>query len=452
MSKKEKIIIVGAGLCGSLLALRMAQRGHQVVVYEKRGDMRLEEVDAGRSINLALSARGLMALDRVGLKKTIAQSCIPMNGRMIHPLNGDSFLSPYSGRSEDYINSVSRSDLNILLLNEADYNQDVTLCFDSPVKEVDLKNASVKFVDPKTKELKTDQGDIIIGTDGAGSVVRRSLMSRTTELLFNYEQNFLRHGYKELSILPKSDGGWRIEKNALHIWPRGHFMIIALPNLDGSFTVTMFHPYGSDIGFNALDSDEKVKNFFEKYFPTLIEYMPDYVNEYNQNPVGTLGTIKCYPWQAYGKTLIMGDASHAIVPFYGQGMNASFEDVRVFDDMMNLYGEDWPTIFEKFQDTRVNNANAIADLAIDNFYEMRDKVDDKNFKLKRQLEMQLEQQYPEYYSKYSLVTFKPDLGYHDAMVQGRNQDSMLLDICDKVDSVSDVNLSDVFNQLKSINT
>jgi kynurenine 3-monooxygenase len=452
MSKKEKIIIVGAGLCGSLLALRMAQRGHQVVVYEKRGDMRLEEVDAGRSINLALSARGLMALDRVGLKKTIAQSCIPMNGRMIHPLNGDSFLSPYSGRSEDYINSVSRSDLNILLLNEADYNQDVTLCFDSPVKEVDLKNASVKFVDPKTKELKTDQGDIIIGTDGAGSVVRRSLMSRTTELLFNYEQNFLRHGYKELSILPKSDGGWRIEKNALHIWPRGHFMIIALPNLDGSFTVTMFHPYGSDIGFNALDSDEKVKNFFEKYFPTLIEYMPDYVNEYNQNPVGTLGTIKCYPWQAYGKTLIMGDASHAIVPFYGQGMNASFEDVRVFDDMMNLYGEDWPTIFEKFQDTRVNNANAIADLAIDNFYEMRDKVDDKNFKLKRQLEMQLEQQYPEYYSKYSLVTFKPDLGYHDAMVQGRNQDSMLLDICDRVDSVGDVNLSDVFNQLKSINT
>ena len=452
MSKKEKIIIVGAGLCGSLLALRMAQRGHQVVVYEKRGDMRLEEVDAGRSINLALSARGLMALDRVGLKKTIAQSCIPMNGRMIHPLNGDSFLSPYSGRSEDYINSVSRSDLNILLLNEADYNQDVTLCFDSPVKEVDLKNASVKFIDPKTKELKTDQGDIIIGTDGAGSVVRRSLMSRTTELLFNYEQNFLRHGYKELSILPKSDGGWRIEKNALHIWPRGHFMIIALPNLDGSFTVTMFHPYGSDIGFNALDSDEKVKNFFEKYFPTLIEYMPDYVNEYNQNPVGTLGTIKCYPWQAYGKTLIMGDASHAIVPFYGQGMNASFEDVRVFDDMMNLYGEDWPTIFEKFQDTRVNNANAIADLAIDNFYEMRDKVDDKNFKLKRQLEMQLEQQYPEYYSKYSLVTFKPDLGYHDAMVQGRNQDSMLLDICDRVDSVGDVNLSDVFNQLKSINT
>jgi kynurenine 3-monooxygenase len=452
MSKKEKIIIVGAGLCGSLLALRMAQRGHQVVVYEKRGDMRLEEVDAGRSINLALSARGLMALDRVGLKKTIAQSCIPMNGRMIHPLNGDSFLSPYSGRSEDYINSVSRSDLNILLLNEADYNQDVTLCFDSPVKEVDLKNASVKFVDPKTKELKTDQGDIIIGTDGAGSVVRRSLMSRTTELLFNYEQNFLRHGYKELSILPKSDGGWRIEKNALHIWPRGHFMIIALPNLDGSFTVTMFHPYGSDIGFNALDSDEKVKNFFEKYFPTLIEYMPDYVNEYNQNPVGTLGTIKCYPWQAYGKTLIMGDASHAIVPFYGQGMNASFEDVRVFDDMMNLYGEDWSTIFEKFQNARVNNANAIADLAIDNFYEMRDKVDDKNFKLKRQLEMQLEQQYPEYYSKYSLVTFKPDLGYHDAMVQGRNQDSMLLDICDRVDSVGDVNLSDVFNQLKSINT
>jgi len=451
MSKKEKIIIVGAGLCGSLLALRMAQRGHQVVVYEKRGDMRLEEVDAGRSINLALSARGMMALDRVGLRKTITASCIPMNGRMIHPLDGNSFNSPYSGRSEDYINSVSRSDLNILLLNEADYNEDVTLHFDSPVKEVDLKNAAVKYIDPKTKELKSDQGDIVIGTDGAGSVVRRSLMSRTTELLFNYEQNFLRHGYKELSIPPTADGGWLIEKNALHIWPRGHFMIIALPNLDGSFTVTMFHPYGSDIGFNALGSDEKVKAFFEKYFPQLIEYIPDYINEYNQNPVGNLGTIKCYPWQAYGKTLIMGDASHAIVPFYGQGMNSSFEDVRVFDDMMDKYGDDWNTIFKKFQDARVDNTNAIADLAIDNFYEMRDKVDDRNFMLKRKLEMQLEQTFPEYYSKYSLVTFKPKLGYHDAMVQGRNQDKILLNICDEVKDVSEIDLNSVFQKLQKLN-
>jgi kynurenine 3-monooxygenase len=412
--------------------------------------MRLEEVDAGRSINLALSARGLMALDRVGLKKTIAQSCIPMNGRMIHPMAGESFLSPYSGRSEDYINSVSRSDLNILLLNEADYNEDVTLHFDTTVRSVDLENATISYTDSKSKELKTDQGSIVIGTDGAGSVVRRSLMSQTTKLLFNYEQNFLRHGYKELSILPGSNGSWRIEKNALHIWPRGHFMIIALPNLDGSFTVTMFHPYGSDIGFNALDTDKKVKHFFEKYFPNLIEYMPDYINEYNQNPVGTLGTIKCYPWQAYGKTLIMGDASHAIVPFYGQGMNASFEDVRVFDDMMESFGDDWATIFEKFQDARVNNANAIADLAIDNFYEMRDKVDDKNFMLKRKLEMQLEQAYPEYYSKYSLVTFKPELGYHEAMVQGRNQDKFLLNIVDSVSNISELDIKAVFEQMQAL--
>ncbi len=450
MSQQNKIIIVGAGLCGSLLALRLAQRGHKVTVYEKRGDMRLEEVDAGRSINLALSARGLLALDRVGLKKTIAQSCIPMNGRMIHPLGGESFNSPYSGRPEDYINSVSRSDLNILLLNEADYNDDVTLHFDAPVKEVDLKNASIKYIDPKTKELITDQADIVIGTDGAGSIVRRSLMARTTELLFNYEQNFLRHGYKELSISPKEDGTWRIDKNALHIWPRGHFMIIALPNLDGSFTVTMFHPYGSDIGFDALDTDDKIKDFFEKYFPNLIEYMPDYINEYKQNPVGNLGTIKCYPWQAYGKTLIMGDASHAIVPFYGQGMNASFEDVRVFDDMMDLYGDDWATIFEKFQDARVHNSNAIADLAIDNFYEMRDKVDDKNFMLKRKLEMKLEQAYPEYYSKYSLVTFKPDLGYNDAMIQGRNQDKFLLNVVDQLSDINDVDIAKVYKQIQAL--
>jgi len=370
---------------------------------------------------------------------------------MIHPLGGESFNSPYSGRPDDYINSVSRSDLNILLLNEADASDHVTLHFDAPVKEVDLKNASVTYLNPKTKVLESDQGDIVIGTDGAGSIVRRSLMSRTTELLFNYEQNFLRHGYKELSISPKEDGSWRIDKNALHIWPRGHFMIIALPNLDGSFTVTMFHPYGSDIGFDNLDTDDKIKDFFEKYFPNLIEYMPDYINEYKQNPVGTLGTIKCYPWQAYGKTLIMGDASHAIVPFYGQGMNSSFEDVRVFDDMMDEYGDDWNTIFKKFQDARVDNANAIADLAIDNFYEMRDKVDDKNFMMKRKLEMKLEQQYPEYYSKYSLVTFKPDLGYNDAMVQGRNQDKILLDICDEVKDVSEIDLNSVFQKLQKLN-
>lgn len=425
--KKDKIIIVGAGLCGTLLAVRMAQRGFQVVVYERRADMREGIEDAGRSINLALSARGLMALEMAGIKDAILEECIPMRGRMIHPLSGQAFLSKYSGRAEDYINSVSRPGLNLALIKEADKFENVQLKFDCKVIAVDLKNAKIEYeIDG---EFCEDEGEIVIGTDGAGSVVRRSMMAQTTQLLFNYSQDFLRHGYKELSILPAENEAWKIEKEALHIWPNGHFMIIALPNLDGSFTLTMFHPYEGEAGFNTLNTKEKVKDFFEKYYPTLLPHIPHLYEEYFENPVGTLGTIKCYPWQAFGKSLIMGDAAHAIVPFYGQGMNASLEDVRIFDEILDEYGANWEKVFAAFQDKRKHNADAIADLAIDNFYEMRDHVDDAAFMRKRQIEMQLEQQFSDYYSKYSLVTFQPNLPYEQAMKQGRKQDELLLEMC-----------------------
>ena len=429
--EKNKIIIVGAGLCGSLLALRLMQRGYKVDMYEKRPDLRSVELDAGRSINLALSARGLWALDRVGLKEQVLEQCIPMKGRMVHPIDGDSFMSPYSGREEDHINSVSRPGLNAMLLDEADKYDDIQIHFETEVRKVDLENASIEAYDHKTGQNITDEGAIVIGTDGAGSIVRRSIMARSGELLFNYSQKFLRHGYKELSIRPDVNGGFKIFKNALHIWPRGQFMIIALPNLDASFTLTMFHPYESEIGFNALDTRDKVKAFFETYYAELLPYIPHYLDEYFENPVGNLGTVKCYPWQAYGKTLVMGDASHAIVPFYGQGMNASFEDVRVFDELMDVHGDNWESLFKAFQDARYKNTDAIADLAIDNFYEMRDHVDDEDFIAKRKLEMEMEQNYPEYYSKYSLVTFKPDWPYEKAMILGRKQDQLLLDLVRK---------------------
>jgi len=444
---KKKIVIVGAGLCGTLLAIRMAQRGYEVSLHEKRSDMRKEDMAAGRSINLALSARGLMALDRVGLKEKVLESCIPMYGRMIHTKSGETFLSPYSGRSKDYINSVSRGGLNCLLLDEAEKMDNLKIHFNSSCKSVDLKNAKATFKQANEWDVM-ESGDILIGTDGAGSEVRKSMMARTTELLFNYSQNFLRHGYKELSILPSENGGYRIEKNALHIWPRGSFMIIALPNMDGSFTLTMFHPYGGEAGFNTLDDEAVLASFFEEYYPDLLPHIPHYVEEYNNNPVGTLGTIKCYPWQAYGKSLIMGDASHAIVPFYGQGMNASFEDVRVFDDMLDEYGDsDWKLLFEKYQDSRAENANAIADLAIDNFHEMQDKVNDPVFQKKRKLEMKLEQDFPDYYSKYSLVTFNPSMSYSEAMNRGRAQDEKLLEICEEVENIEDLNLQEVLSSV-----
>jgi len=447
LMKNEKIIIVGAGLCGTLLAVRLAQRGYDVTLYEKRPDMRDDLLDSGRSINLALSNRGLLALDMANLKESILKECIPMKGRMIHPLDQGSFISPYSGRTADYINSVSRSGLNIMLLNEAEKYNNITLVFDASVINVDLQEANISYqIDD---EVKHDQGAVVIGTDGAGSAVRRGMMARTPELLFNYSQDFLSHGYKELSIDPTEDGQWKIEKEVLHIFPRGEFMMIALPNLDGSFTLTMFHPYGTDIGFNNLDTKEKVQSFFESYYPTLLPYVPHYQEEFFQNPVGNLGTIKCYPWQAFGKTLIMGDASHAIVPFYGQGMNASLEDVRIFDEVLEEYGTDWGKVFSIFQEKRKHNADAIADLAIDNFYEMRDHVDDDVFKKKRQIEMQLEQEFPDYYSKYSLVTFKPELPYKEAMKRGRKQDELLLDMC-RQENFENIPLEDYYNKIRSL--
>lgn len=449
MDNNEKVIIIGAGLCGTLLAVRLAQRGYQVSLHEKRSDMRREDVDAGRSINLALSNRGLNALERVGIKDAILEECIPMKGRMIHPLDGEKFLSRYSGREEDYINSVSRGGLNIALLDEAEKLPNIQMHFESNCIHVNLEEAVATFENKNTGEKWEDKGAVVIGTDGAGSVVRRNLMGKTTQLLFNYSQNFLRHGYKELSIHPAEDGGWKIEKNALHIFPRGQFMIIALPNLDGSFTLTMFHPFEGETGFNNLDTKEKVKAFFEEHFSELLPYIPHYLEEYFENPVGTLGTIKCYPWQAFGKTLVMGDASHAIVPFYGQGMNASFEDVTVFDEILDQYEGDWEKVFYEFQEARVEDTNAIADLAIDNFTEMQDRVDDEDFMKKRKLEMQLEQQFPDYYSKYSLVTFKPELSYSHAMKLGRAQDGLLLKICTNGDLES-LSLDEIYQQLKDL--
>lgn len=444
----EKILIVGAGLCGSLLAIRMAQKGYQVELRESRWDLRDQALEGGRSINLALSDRGLMALASVGIGDSIKKECIPMLGRMIHSVEGDLRFSKYSGREGEQINSISRTGLNVALLEKADSHDNLHITFDSKCTHVDLKKGEAKFSNKDgSEEIVT--ADVILGTDGAGSIVRRSMMAKTTSLLFNYSQEFLRSGYKELHIPPTETGGWRIEKNALHIWPRGKFMMIALPNLDGSFTVTMFHPYEGHAGFNTLNSPAKVRSFFEQYYPDSMTHMPDLEEDYFDNPVGVLGTNKCYPWQAYGKVCIMGDAAHAIVPFYGQGMNASFEDVRIFDEIHTQHKGDWTKIFTSFQDARAVNTNAIADLAIDNFYEMQDKVDDIPFIKKRTLEMQLEQNYKDYYSKYSLVTFQPNLPYQDAMLRGRAQDKMLLDIVTKNDP-KDLDLDEVYHKLKSI--
>ena len=426
MNKKEKTLIVGAGLCGSLLALRMAQRGYQVEVYESRPDLRKSVISAGRSINLSLSDRGLKALRMVGLEKKARVLCIPMKGRLMHDAASNTFESNYSGRQGECINSISRGNLNGLLLTEAEKYPNVNIHFNTKCLEIDIESKIARFQSFDSKEQFTVQADVIFGTDGAGSSLRKSYEKQFPA--FKVSQEFLTHGYKELEIPADKNGGHLISKEHLHIWPRGDYMLIALPNMDGSFTVTLFLSYSEgSYNFDNLITKEKIIEFFEKDFPDTLALIPDVLKEFQNNPTGKLGTVKCYPWAYKGNTLLLGDSSHAIVPFYGQGMNASFEDVFVFDTVLNQFEGDWSTVFSEFQKQRKIDADAIADLAIDNYYEMRDHVANPLFKEKRIVEMGLEKFFPtEYFSKYSLVTFNEHIGYHEAMTKGRAQDTILL--------------------------
>lgn len=426
MEKKEKILIVGAGLCGSLLALRMAQRGYQVLVYESRSDLRKSDISAGRSINLSLSDRGLKALRMVGVEKKARELCIPMRGRLMHDANSNIFESNYSGRDGEHINSISRGNLNSLLLSEAESHPNVKIIFDTKCLEINIKTKIATFESKFSKQQFQVEANVIFGTDGAGSSLRKSYENQFPE--FSVTQNFLTHGYKELEIPSDINGHHMISKDHLHIWPRGDYMLIALPNKDGSFTVTLFLSYSEgEYNFDNLVSEKKIIEFFKKDFPDTLALIPDVLKEFENNPTGKLGTVKCYPWAYKGNTLLLGDSAHAIVPFYGQGMNASFEDVYVLDSVLNQFEGNWSMVFSEFQKQRKIDTDAIADLAIDNYFEMRDHVANPLFKEKRIVEMNLEKFFPkQYFSKYSLVTFNEHIGYHEAMTRGRAQDKVLL--------------------------
>ena len=427
----NNILIIGAGLCGSLLALRMAQRGYSVQLIEKRPDLRTVTQDAGRSINLALSDRGLKGLRLAGVEEAAKKLCIPMLGRMIHDKSGATFLSKYSGRKDEYINSISRPGLNMLLLDAAEAMPNVELLFNKGCESIDLENNKAHFKDYETGEMVTYENVIIFGTDGAGSVVRRSMFNHR-KFLFSFSQEWLTHGYKEITIPAAEGGGYRADAGALHIWPRGEDMLIALPNLDGSFTVTLFLPYSdSEFCFDNLTTPEMVLTYFNQEFPDAVALMPNLVEEFFENPTGPLGTIRCSPWNSYGNTLLMGDAAHAIVPFYGQGMNASFEDVVVFDEVMENHQGDWKATFNAYEKARKKDTDAIATLAVDNFHEMKEHTASPLFQQKRKLETAFEAEFPlDYYSKYSLVTFNEDISYSDALRKGRAQDKAILNLID----------------------
>ena len=462
MNKKENILIIGAGLCGSLLALRLGQRGYTVKLVEKRPDLRKVEQDAGRSINLAFSDRGMKGMRMVGLGEEVKKLCLPMLGRMIHNTKGNKFMSPYSGKKEKFINSISRPGLNMILLDAADKLPNVTLIFNQSCEHVDLENTKATFIHYHTKEEIIHTADIIFGTDGAGSVLRNNMFI-DKDLRLSFSIDWLTHSYKELTIPASENGGFKTDNNALHIWPRGENMLIALPNLDGSFTVTLFlaHETGAD-NFQKLNTPGKVTDYFEREYPDAKALMPNLVKEFFENPTGTLGTVKCYPWSTFGKTLIMGDAAHAIVPFYGQGMIASFEDVVVLDKYIEKFEGDlesgqtnWETIFSEYQKERKKDTDAIADLAIDNFSEMKEHTANPLFQQKRKLEIAFEENFPERYnSKYSLVTFNEDIPYSVAMRRGRAQDKAILNLLDDGKLVDSMSLEEklilVLNETKEI--
>ena len=447
----SRIVIVGGGLCGSLLALRLAQRGFKIDVYESRPDLRSHDISAGRSINLALSNRGFKALEMAGVAEEARKICIPMYGRMIHDQSGGTFASNYSGNGLA-INSISRGDLNGLLLTHAEKHPNVNLHFNMECREIDIENNILKFFNHESGVTHEEKADVIFGTDGAGSALRKSyFMSR--KFLFNFSQQYLTHGYKELEI-PAKEGNHQISKDHLHIWPRGKYMLIALPNLDGSFTVTLFlgHEEG-EYHFKGLDTEEKINQFFHDQFPDALALIPEIEKQFAKNPTGALGTIKCSPWYYKGNNLIMGDAAHAVVPFYGQGMNASFEDVYELDQFIEKYqtdlsseSPDWSRIFREYHHSRLEDAYAIGDLAEENYYEMRDKVADPTFIKKRKIEMQLEQKYPDYLSKYSMVTFSEHMPYSEAMKKGREQDAFLLEYC-KDRELEDIVIEEVYAEL-----
>jgi kynurenine 3-monooxygenase len=421
MSQKN-ISIIGSGLVGSLLAIFLAKRGHKVNVFERRGDMRKEKMIAGRSINLALSDRGWKALEAVGIGDEIRKVAIPMKGRMIHTVTGEINFQPY-GKENQAIWSVSRGGLNCELMTLAERFENVKILFNEKCDHIDVRSGKSTFENNLTHERTTHESDHVIGADGAFSASRLQMQLQTDR--FEYSQHYLEHGYKELSIPAGAGGKFLIEKNALHIWPRGGYMLIALPNMDGSFTCTLFFPFEGEHSFAALSDRKKVREFFAKIFPDALELMPTLEEDFFNNPTGSLVTVRCSPWNFSDKLLLIGDAAHAIVPFYGQGMNCGFEDCRIFDEMLHASGN-WEKLFSDFGKTRKPDSDAIADMAVENFIEMRDLVGDKKFLLRKKIEALINKKHPSLWTpQYSLVTFSPDVPYSEAQRWGRHHNTIM---------------------------
>lgn len=439
----KSIIIVGAGLVGSLLSIYLSKRGYKVKVYERLPDMRKEKIGAGRSINLALSDRGIKGLEEVGIMDAIREIAIPMHGRFLHHADGTTGFQPY-GKQGQFINSVSRAELNKKLMDLAEQHG-AEIFFNQRCETINWKENKISFANthsplanphsplanPQTP-LTTHNFDLLFGADGAYSAAR--LQHHLQYDRFQYSQFYIDYGYKELNIPAGNGEAFKMEKNALHIWPRGNYMLIALPNIDGSFTCTLFFPFEGEPSFASLNTKAKLRAFFEKTFTDAVPLMPTLENDFFANPTSSLVTVKCYPWIREDKFALIGDAAHAIVPFFGQGMNCGFEDCSVLNGLIDKHKDNWSSILNEYQQLRKPDGDAIAELALNNFIEMRDKVADPKFLLQKKIEARLYEKHPDkWIPAYSQVTFSPQIRYCDALRNAKKQEEIMQQVMSKSD-------------------
>lgn len=423
MSQTPTFTIVGAGLGGALMAIYLGREGYPVDVFERRPDPQSGRIDAGRSINLAISVRGIEALRGVGLAEDILRRAVPMRGRMIHPVDGGLTFQPYGVRADQAINSISRAALNVTLIEAARALPNVRLHFEHKCTGVSVETGQAQFLNTQTQQHVESRPGVVVGADGAFSTVRAALQRLDR---FDFSQSYLAHGYKELCIPPNPDGSHRIEANVLHIWPRKSFMMIALPNMEGSFTCTLFWAHEGANSAAEVRTDEDVRRFFERTFPDAVPLMPTLLEDFRRNPNPSLVTVRCAPWHHRDKVVLLGDAAHAVVPFYGQGANCAFEDCPVLLDCIRRHAPDIEAAFHEYTVRRKRNADALANLAIGNFLEMRDKTGSRMFRLKKRGEKALHKLLGSaYLPLYSMVSFST-IPYADAVDRARTQNRRLL--------------------------
>jgi kynurenine 3-monooxygenase len=444
-AKPETISLIGAGLNGPLLALGLVQRGFRVEIFERRPDMRRERISAGRSINLALSTRGIHALTAARLWNELRKIVVPMKGRMMHSAASELTFQPYGKNEAEVIHSISRAELNMALMNAAE-GQGVRIFFQRRCAGIDLKTGGLKLRDERTGEDQALESGVVIGCDGSASAIRGEMLKLSR---FNFSQQYLDYGYKELTIPAGPDGKHVMDPNALHIWPRGNYMLIALPNVDGTFACILFLPFEGPDSFAQLAAHSAVIKFVETRFPDAIPIMPGLADNFFANPTGTMVTIKCSPWQVEGRVLVLGDAAHAIVPFFGQGINCGFEDCTSLLALLDQHGADWARVFADFEVERKVNTDAIADLAVENFVEMRDRVADPRFLFRKKVELALEAKYPQLFvPKYAMVTFHR-IPYAIALQRGQVQDRLLTELCEPIKRVEDLDWSKADRLIRS---